>query len=54
MLLRDGKVPAEPKMGTFKLAGLNSVSLTADGFAPSALFAPADEKYAGLTLVKLG
>lgn len=54
VLLRDGKVPAEPKLGTFKLAGLNSVSLTADGFAPSALFASGDEKYEGVTLAKLG
>lgn len=52
--LRDGKVPAEPKLGTFKLAGLNSVMLTADNFEPHALFDPTDAKYEGVTLAKLG
>lgn len=52
--LRDGKVPAEPKLGTFKLAGLNSVMLTADSFEPHALFDPTDAKYEGVTLAKIG
>ncbi|TAK09339.1 MAG: hypothetical protein EPO38_09710 [Rhizorhabdus sp.] len=51
--LRDGKVPAEPKLGTFKLAGLNSVSLTADAFTVQPLYDPADAKYEGVTVAKV-
>lgn len=51
--LRDGKVPAEPKLGNFKLAGLNSLSLTAEGFTAVSLFNPADAKYEGATIAKV-
>ncbi len=50
VVLRDGKVPAEPKLGTFKLTGLNSLSLTLADFTINPLFNPADAKYEGVTL----
>ena len=53
-VLRDGKVPAELKLGTFKLAGLNNVSLTAETFTVQSLFNPADTKYEGVTIAKIG
>ena len=52
--LRDGKVPAELKLGTFKLAGLNNVSLTAETFTVQTLFDPADAKYEGVTIATIG
>ncbi|ARR52600.1 hypothetical protein [Rhizorhabdus wittichii] len=51
--LRDGKVPAELKLGTFKLAGLNSVSLTVDTFTVQPFYDPADAKYEGVTVAKV-
>lgn len=51
--LRDGKVPAEPKLGNFKLAGLNSLSLTAESFVVQPLYNPADAKYEGVTVAKV-
>lgn len=54
VLLRDGKVPAELKLGTFKLVGLNSLSLTAESFTVQALYDPNAEKYADVTVVKVG
>lgn len=53
-VLRDGKVPAELKLGTFKLAGLNNVSLTAETFTVQSLFNPADTKYEGVTIARIG
>lgn len=34
---RDGKPPREAKLGTFRLAGLNELSLTNEGFEPGPL-----------------
>jgi len=34
---RDGKPPREPKLGTFRLAGLSALGLTDETFEPSAL-----------------
>lgn len=51
--LRDGKVPAELKLGTFKLAGLNNVSLTVDSFTVQPFYDPADAKYEGVTVAKV-
>ena len=48
---RDGKPPKEVKLGTFKLAGLSGVRITPRRFAPSALFDPDAERYAGETLL---
>ncbi len=53
VVLRDGKVPAELKLGSFKLAGLNGVSLTAEPQTVQAFFDPADAKYEGVTITKL-
>jgi len=53
VLLRDGKTPAELKLGTFKLTGLNSLSLTVDNFSVQPLFDAADAKYEGVTLAKV-
>ncbi|SEN19736.1 hypothetical protein SAMN05192583_2209 [Sphingomonas gellani] len=52
-LERDGKPPREVKMGTFKLAGLQPLRLTARRFIPSELFQSADEKYVGVTLMAI-
>ena len=53
-MLRDGKVPAELKLGTFKLAGLNNVSLTAEAFTVQPLYDSTDAKYEGVTVTKVG
>ncbi|WP_082545533.1 MULTISPECIES: hypothetical protein [unclassified Sphingomonas] len=51
--LRDGKVPAELKLGTFKLAGLGNVSLTVDAFTVQPFYDAADAKYDGVTIAKV-
>ncbi|WP_066795302.1 WYL domain-containing protein [Sphingomonas soli] len=43
---RENMLPREPKMGTFKIDGLNDVTLTQRPFEPSALFDPDQAKYA--------
>lgn len=48
---RDGKPPKEPKVGTFKLAGLGAVRLTARTFFASPLFQPGDPKYGDAALM---
>ena len=53
VMLREGKPPVELKLGTFKLIGLNSLSLTAENFEVQPLFDPADAKYEGVTLTKV-
>lgn len=50
-IARDGKPPREPKIATFKLAGLSAVRLTPRSFARSALFEAEAEKYHGVTLM---
>lgn len=51
-LERDGKPPREEKMGTFKLDGLGDPAIVEDRpFFPSALYDPAQDKYAGVTLL---
>lgn len=47
---RDGKPPKEPKLGTFKLAGLSGVGLTGTRFTPFEGFDPLDPKYAESTV----
>ena len=49
-LERDGRPPREPKLGTFKLAGLRDLALNERPFEPSELFDRSQEKYAGSTL----
>lgn len=50
-LERDGKPPREEKMGTFKLDGLGDPTIVDRPFFPSTLYDPAQEKYAGVTLL---
>ena len=52
-LERDGKPPREVKLGTFKLAGLQPLRLTARRFTPSELFQPSDERYVGTVLMAI-
>ncbi|WP_150290335.1 hypothetical protein [Sphingobium estronivorans] len=48
---RDGRPPRELKLGTFKLAGLNDVSLIDEQFEPMhGLYDQSDAKYKGVTL----
>lgn len=47
---RDGQPPREQKLGVFKLAGLNDVSVIDETFKAMDLYDAADPKYAGVTL----
>ncbi|MFN3618667.1 hypothetical protein [Sphingorhabdus sp.] len=49
-LEKHGEPPREKKLGAFHLLGLNELQLTEQTFAVDALFEPAAEKYAGVTL----
>jgi hypothetical protein len=48
---REGKPPKEVKLGTFKLAGLNPLRITARRFDRHELFVPGEAKYQGETLM---
>jgi len=48
---RDGAAPREPRLGTFKVQGLNDPRLDNYRFNPLATFRPSDPKYAGATLI---
>ena len=48
---RDGRPPKEEKIGTFKLAGLAPIRLTARRFPANPLFQPDDPKYVGNALL---
>ena len=48
---RDGQPPREPKVGTFKLAGLQGIALTDRPFFRDPLFQPRDVKYQDVTLM---
>ena len=37
-VLRDGKPPREPKLGTFRVSGLAELTSSPESFAPSALY----------------
>ncbi len=50
---RDGKPPREPKVGAFKLAGLNPLRITARRFEPSPLFDATEARYEGQTLMAI-
>jgi hypothetical protein len=50
-LERDGQPPRERKLGAFRLSGLNDATVTATAFTPEPGFNPADDKYAGVTLL---
>ncbi len=48
---RDGRPPRELKLGTFKLAGLNDVSVVDEMFEQMhGLYDQGDDKYKGVTL----
>ncbi|WP_375194968.1 hypothetical protein [Sphingobium sp.] len=48
---REGRPPRELKLGTFKLAGLNEVSVLDETFdAMHGLYDETDDKYKGVTL----
>jgi hypothetical protein len=49
-LEKGGQPPRERKLGTFKLAGLNNMSLCDDGFEIEPFFEREAERYAGVTL----
>ncbi len=48
---REGKPPKELKIGTFKLAGLHPLRITARRFERNALFQPKEPRYKGETLM---
>lgn len=48
---REGMLPREEKMGTFKLDGLKDLTVLERPFEMNALFDPALEKYQGETLM---
>ena len=48
---RDGKPPKEIKLGTFKLAGLAPLRLTARRFSVNPMFRSNDHRYADNTLM---
>nr|WP_246350963.1 hypothetical protein [Sphingobium boeckii] len=50
VLQRDGKAPAELKLGTFKLAGINGASLSGEPFTIQPVFDAANAKYEGVTV----
>jgi hypothetical protein len=50
---RDGAPPREPKLGSFKLAGLGDPVLVEASFEPHMLFDPSETRYAGVTLFKV-
>lgn len=49
----DGRRPREPKLGTFKLLGLNDVTSTTRRFIPQFDFDPEDAQYAGKTICSI-
>jgi hypothetical protein len=48
---QDGKKPKVNKLGTFKLAGLNDLTLTQQPFEPRRSFRADDPQYAGIPLL---
>ncbi len=50
---REGMLPREPKMGVFKLDGLNDLQLLQRPFEASDMFEPEAAKYAGVTLMAI-
>lgn len=49
-LLRDGNLPREPKLGSFKLTGLVGLTVVEVPFTRSALYDPQLERYRGETV----
>jgi predicted DNA-binding transcriptional regulator YafY len=53
VISKEGFLPREEKVGTFKLDGLKDLTLLERDFTPSALFDPSLEKYQGVTLIQI-
>ncbi len=51
MVSKEGFLPREEKVGTFKLDGLKELTVLERDFVPSALFDPTLDKYQGETLM---
>jgi hypothetical protein len=47
---RDGLLPREVKLGTFKVAGLTSLASDEERFSRDLVYEPLAEKYVGTTL----
>ena len=52
-LEREGRAPKELKLGTYKLAGLHPLRVTARRFERSALFKAGEPRYKGETLLAI-
>ena len=50
---RNGMLPRETKVGTFKLSGLSDLAITGRAFVPHRQFASDAEKYVGSALVTI-
>ena len=50
-IARNNMLPREAKLGTFKVAGLGELKLSARTFQPSSLFEPEAERYADAALM---
>lgn len=50
---RNGMLPRQERLGTYKLSGLAELKLTARDFVVSTLFEPAAERYAGAALMSV-
>ncbi len=50
-IARNGMLPREEKLGTFKVSGLGEPRLTGRGFEVSDLYEPEAERYAGCALI---
>jgi hypothetical protein len=51
---REGRAPSEPKLGTFKVAGLQISEVTARSFQPLPGFDASDQKYSETTPFTVG
>lgn len=50
VMIKQGKVPTELKLGTFKLAGINGASLSGEPFTIQPVFDPNNPKYEGVAV----
>ncbi len=53
VVLRDGAVPKEKKIGAYNLSGLKDLALTDTDFQAHAMFNAKAEKYTGVTLFSI-
>jgi len=49
-MARDGRIPAEAKIGAFKLTGLTDLALVEAQFRPQPVFDPREQRYEGTTV----